>query len=141
MTRLLGSLVACLLALTLAPGSQAEPPALDARLECARLAAPGRVVCELTTEARVGKLVWSDALVVSAPAFARPLRSRVVAPLTPGTGEARTKLALVATQLGTGTLALLARGVICREGPAGESCQSESTPVSSVIEVGAQPAP
>jgi len=108
-----------------------------ADLSCRPIEGPGRVVCELTARASEGKLVWSDAIVVRAPAFAKPLRSRIVAQLgSAGTpGGASAKLALVASEVGTGTLELLARGVICREGPAGEWCEPVRSPVSVEIRV------
>ena len=121
---------------------QAEPPALQAQLTCERAAGPGRILCELRTSARSGRLVWSDALVLRAPPFAPPLRSRCVAKLesaaTPGTASA--KLALVASAPGQGQLELLARGVVCREGQNGEWCAPEVVPVSALVDVGA-PAP
>ena len=116
----------------------AEGPLFQASLSCPPAAAPGRIVCELVTRATAGKLVWSDALVVRAPVFARPLRSRFVAQLgaTPATGEASAKLALVATEVGDGKLELLARGVICHEGPAGEWCGPVRAAVTTDLWVG-----
>ena len=79
---------------------------------------------------------------VRAPAFARPLRSRFVAQLgTPGAaGGAWAKLALVASEAGAGKLELLARGVICENGPAGEWCVPVQAPVTVDVQVGAAPA-
>jgi hypothetical protein len=117
-------------------------PALDARVVCAPAIGPGRIVCEFSAAAPSGKLVWVDALVVKAPAFARPLRSRVVAPLAASgeRGTASAKLALVASELGQGTLDLLVRGVVCQEGPSGEHCAPLQARVSAAVNVG-QPAP
>jgi hypothetical protein len=117
-------------------------PELDARVACAPAVGPGRIVCELSAAASSGKLVWVDALVVKAPAFARPLRSRVVAPLAASgdLGTASAKLALVAAELGQGTLDVLVRGVVCHEGPSGEHCAPAQARVSAAVEVG-QPAP
>ncbi len=131
-----GLVVASLLGV--APAARAESPALSARVACAPAAGPGRIVCELNVSASAGKLVWVDALVVHAPAFARPLRSRFVAQVG-ALGTASVKLALVATELGRGELQLRVRGVLCHEGPSGESCGPEVVPVSAVVEVG-QPA-
>lgn len=119
----------------LSPSARADPPALAADLSCERVAAPGRVVCQLTANATSGKLVWSDVLVVRAPGFARPLRSRVVAAASEP-GVAAAKLALVATEPGSGTLEVLLRGVVCRAGPSGESCASEVLAASAAVEVG-----
>jgi hypothetical protein len=129
-----------LLAGLLLSGSvQADAPALQARLSCQRAAGPGRVLCELSTQASSGKLVWSDALVVRAPGFAAPLRSRVLAQLGAGSqpGAASAKLALVASGPGQGKLELLARGVVCRESATGESCLAVVLPVSALVAVDA----
>jgi hypothetical protein len=132
---------ACLfgLALGLLPTAplQADDSPFQASLSCQPAAGPGRLLCELTAHATHGKLVWSDALVVRAPAFARPLRSRFVAQLgTPAAaGGAWAKLALVASEAGEGKLELLARGVICHDGTTGESCVSVLTPVTATISV------
>jgi hypothetical protein len=118
--------------------AQADSSGLSARLECARATAPGRIVCELTASASSGKLVWVDALVVQAPPFARPLRSRFVAQTEPAgaLGTASAKLALVASELGIGELELRVRAVLCHEGPNGEWCGPQIVPVSGVVEVG-----
>jgi hypothetical protein len=127
---------------TFAVGVSAAEPMLTAQLTCQRAAGPGRLLCELNTRARSGKLVWSDALVVRAPDFARPLRSRFVAQLdSSGAQGASAKLALVAGAAGQGKLELLARGVVCNEGANGEWCAPEVLPVSALIEVGPALAP
>ena len=129
-----------LTAVSFVSAAEAEPApaaALTAQLVCQRAAAPGRILCELTTRARSGKLVWSDALVVSAPVFARPLRSRSVAELdASGAPRASSKLALVALSTGEGTLEVLARAVVCREGTNGEWCSPEVLPLTAPIVVG-----
>ncbi|HEX3854745.1 MAG TPA: hypothetical protein VHW01_27475 [Polyangiaceae bacterium] len=119
----------------------ADANALQARLSCQKAAGPGRVLCELTTKSSSDKLVWSDALVVRAPGFARPLRSRFVAQVGAGSepGAAWAKLALVASGPGQGQLELLARGVVCPEPGAGEPCKAVALPVSALIEVGQVP--
>ena len=130
-----GLLLAC--GLLLASRVQAEESPFQASLSCQPAAGPGRLLCELTTRATQGKLVWSDALVVRAPAFARPLRSRLVAQWgASALGGAWAKLALVASEAGEGKLELLARGVICDESPAGEACVPVLAPVTVDIRVG-----
>jgi hypothetical protein len=138
--------VAALLSVFVASHALGDDSALNAKLECARIAAPGRIVCELrasaTTFAGSGRLVWLDALVVRAPDFARPLRSRVVAQVTPAgssnqPGTAAAKLALVASSAGTGTLELSVRAVICRDGTNGEWCGPVVVRVASPVAVGA----
>jgi hypothetical protein len=121
----------------------AAEPALVANLECTPVAGPGRVLCKLTARAALGKLAWVDALVVRAPPFAPPLRARVVAEpraaADPDTAEA--KLALVATELGSGKLELLVRSVICHENASGEQCGPEVLAVSAAVSVGPTAAP
>jgi hypothetical protein len=134
-------LLAVLLGLALSGPVRADVNRLEAHLSCQRAAGPGRVLCELTTKPSSGKLVWSDALVVRAPSFARPLRSRFVAQLGAGSepGAAWAKLALVASEPGQGQLELLARGVVCHDPGAGESCKAVVLPVSALVEVGQGP--
>ena len=125
------------LGLSLASRVQADGPPFQASLSCQPTSGPGRIVCELSARATEGTLVWSDALVVRAPAFARPLRSRFVAQLgaPAASGGAWAKLALVASEAGAGKLELLARGVICRDGPAGEWCGPVQAKVSVELRV------
>ena len=127
-----------LLVILAAPAARADSPTLSARVECARASAPGRILCELSAQASSGRLVWVDALVVQAPPFARPLRARVVAAVNPEgvRGTASAKLALVASELGTGELKLRVRAVLCHEGSSGEWCGPEETAVSAAVEVG-----
>ena len=122
---------------SLAPCLRADPPELQAELHCAPAAGPGRILCELRTSARSGRLVWSDALVVRAPAFARPLRSRFLTQLgTAGAPEGGfAKLALVASEPGQGKLELLARAVVCRDGTNGEWCAPEVLNITTLVEV------
>jgi hypothetical protein len=138
-SRALAVLFVSACALSLASRVKADGAPFQASLSCQPAAGPGRILCELTTRAVEGKLVWSDALVVRAPAFARPLRSRFVARLgeAEGSGGAWAKLALVASEAGEGKLELLARGVICHDGPAGEGCAPVQAPVTVEIHVGA----
>jgi hypothetical protein len=129
--------------LVVSPSARAEDPMLSARVECAPAAGPGRILCQLNASTAAGKLVWVDALVVQAPPFARPLRSRVVAQLgaDPRTA-ASAKLALVASEQGQGELTVRVRAVICQEGPSGEACAPEQTLASGKITVaGAANAP
>jgi len=130
--------LALALGLSCASPLQADESPFQASLSCQRAAGPGRILCELTTRAVRGKLVWSDALVVRAPSFARPLRSRFVAQLgsAAAAGGAWAKLALVASEAGAGKLELLARGVICENGPAGEACNPVQAPVIVELRVG-----
>ena len=132
--------------LATASSGQAEGTPLLAHVECPRATAPGRIVCEVTANAATGRLVWVDALVVRAPAFARPLRSRVVAPVSsegaPGNpNSASAKLALVASELGTGELEVRVRAVICSETASGEWCGPELASVTAPVVVESAPLP
>jgi hypothetical protein len=136
--KLCASLLALALGFSLAPALSADNSPFEASLSCQPAAGPGRIVCELTTRATRGQLVWSDALVVRAPAFARPLRSRVMAQLgAPApAGGAWAKLALVASSPGEGKLELLARGVICQDGSGAERCTPVLAPITVDVRVG-----
>jgi hypothetical protein len=136
------SLAALAAGLVLAPVARADSagPTLSARVTCAPAKGPGRILCDLAVSAPSGKLVWVDVLVVKAPPFARPLRSRVVAQLG-ALGTASAKLALVASELGKGELELRVRSVLCHEGPNGEWCGPEVAPISGLVEVGQSPPP
>jgi hypothetical protein len=113
---------------------------IHANVVCAPVVGPGRVLCDLTVGASSGKLAWVDALVVRAPAFARPLRSRVVAAADPA-GSASVKLALVATEAGKGELQVRVRAVVCHEAQSGQWCGPETATVSGAVEVGQPAAP
>ncbi len=134
-------LLSLALGLAFSGAVRADANVLQAHLSCQSAAGPGRVLCELTTKPSSGKLVWSDALVVRAPGFARPLRSRFVAQVGAGAepGAAWAKLALVASGPGQGQLELLARGVVCPDPGAGEPCTAVVLPVSALVEVGQTP--
>ena len=117
----------------------AETPGLSASLTCRPEAAPGRVLCELTCAAAPGaRLVWADALVTEAPAFARPLRSRVSPERFGETGQNQRKLSLafVAAQPGTGPVSVRARAVVCRGQGDAERCQPEIRDVTAQLRVG-----
>jgi hypothetical protein len=94
----------------------AEPPSeLSARLVCPPRPGPGRVVCEAEIEIETGLLAWADVLVVEAPPFAPPLRSRVgpSALFMSSERRQRLQLALAATGAGSGHLRVRARAVLC----------------------------
>lgn len=126
-------------------GAEAEPESKgpDARLGCRREAAPGRVVCELELEVTEGRLSWADALVTSAPSFARPLRSRVAGSESSTPRRIRIELVLAATERGSGKISVLARSVACRSnsGGAEEQCDAYSREVSAMVVVGAESRP
>ena len=138
-----GAARALCFSLLLSTPLRAAPPALEAQLDCEPVSRPGRVLCEVKSRARAGTLVWSDVLVVRAPDFARPLRSRVLTELLAKDSAVLTsrKLALVATAPGQGRLELLVRAVICRAGGGEPSCSAETVTVTTWLSVAAPPAP
>jgi hypothetical protein len=103
------------------PASAAEAPELDARLACEPAPGPGRVRCSLA--ASVGpelRLGWVDALVLEAPPFARPLRSRIPYRGSLKEPKAELLLGLMARSTGRGRLAVRVRALVCpRQGVAG----------------------
>lgn len=114
----------------------ADAGALQVAAHCERALVPGRVLCEVSARASSGRLVWSDVLVVRAPAFARPLRSRVLAVLGASPEIATAKLAFVAAEVGEGRVLLLLRGVICNDANAAAACQAVTQPLSAALQVG-----
>jgi hypothetical protein len=115
----------------------AADPDLSTRLSCEPIPAPGRVRCALQLAVPSDlRLSWVDALVVAAPAFARPLRSRVAQrKLTGQEGKAEVHLALLASSTGRGTLTVRGRAVVCpRTGPG--ACRPVSSAASVELLVG-----
>ena len=132
--------MACALAgalVLLAAEAPALEPALSTYLRCDPAPAPGRLRCALSLEVTPDlRLSWVDALVVGAPAFVRPLRSRVPQrKLTGKDSKADVLLALLAHGTGRGTLTVRARAVVCaRDRPA--SCRPVARDASIELEVG-----
>jgi hypothetical protein len=94
---------------------RADANALSALLSCQPAPGPGRVVCEIEGEVSGGVLDWADAVVVSAPDFAPPLRDRVSLKQARARTQTRVRLpiALLADRLGQGTLEVRLRVVVC----------------------------
>jgi hypothetical protein len=97
-----------------APPGPAPAPAdaeLRGSMNCRAERETGRLVCSVELEAPTNEvLTWSDALVVSAPPAARPLRARVA-----GTGRPPRRIVL-GFVLGPGVggrIEVLARAVTC----------------------------
>ena len=126
------------LALALPAGAD-EPLGTKATLACRPEAAPGRVLCELRVTALPGaRLGWADALVTAAPAFVRPLRSRVSPERFAGAGatERKLSLALVASESGVGLVTVRSRAVVCRGQGEAERCRPELQDVQAEVRVG-----
>jgi hypothetical protein len=91
---------------------------LITEVTCDPLPGPGKVQCVVRVRPLGGALRWSDAIVLGAPTFAPPLRTRVAV------GDAKRNdsdgadfsLALAATADGVGELKVLARATVCGDG-------------------------
>jgi hypothetical protein len=123
--------------LLVAAAVPASEPVLSVVLRCEPAPAPGRVRCALALEVDESlRFTWVDALVVRAPAFARPLRSRVAQRKLSGKdSKAEVLLALLASGTGRGTFTVRARGVACSR-VAPSVCRPLSREASIELEVG-----
>jgi hypothetical protein len=118
-------------------GAAAREPVIDVEATCDVAAGPGKIHCIVRERPRGGKWTWGDVIVVSAPVFAPPLRTRVAA------GDASRNdaegadfgLALAATGDGSGELRVLARAVVCGD----SGCRPVRAEASAKVVVGAQP--
>jgi hypothetical protein len=104
---------------------------------CDPLSGPGKVQCLVRVRPVGGSLRWSDAIVLSAPPFAPPLRTRVaVGDAKRNDGEgADFSLALAATGDGVGELKVLARATVCGDG----GCRPVQAEGVARVTVGAAP--
>ena len=110
-------------ALSAPPEPVPAEPALKGRMDCRADRETGRLVCSVELEPPADEvLTWSDALVVSAPPAARPLRARVA-----GTGRPprRVVLGFVLGPGAGGRIEVLARAVTCPSGGT-RACASRS---------------
>jgi hypothetical protein len=115
----------------------ARTVSLVAEVACDPVPGPGKVQCVVRVRPVGGVLRWSDAIVLSAPPFAPPLRTRVAA------GDARRNdaegadfaLALAATADGIGELKILARATVCGDG----GCRPVQAEGTARVAVGTSP--
>jgi hypothetical protein len=115
-------------------------PRLDVAASCERKAAKGRVLCDVEFEVAEGRIAWADVVVVQAPPFAKPLRSRV------GVLDARSRtdkrihipVAFIATDQGHGTVAFRGRAVVCAATAVREACSPVEHDVAVELKVGAE---
>ena len=111
------------------PGGPAGPP-LRAAMDCRVDAGTGRLVCAVELDPPAGEeLTWSDALVVSAPPRAKPLRSRVSGS---GRPPRRIEIGFLLGPGDGGRIEVLARAVTCKVGRTGE-CRPSSQHVGFVV--------
>jgi len=120
----------------------AADAALSAGLTCESPLEPARIRCSLhiSTGAET-KVEWADALVVSAPSFALPLRARVPARLTAPNSEVDIPFGLVATSSGRGLLTVRARALVCGpRRPLAPRCRTVQREATLEVVVGREPA-
>ena len=121
-------------------GAARADAALGGSFSCPQRETAGRVVCEVNLSLRAGEssLVWVDALVLKAPPFLRPLRSRVTVPVSRGGGDAlNLPVAFVAQELGRAEVTVRVRAVACRRlDPAPSGCRPLQADFSTAIRVG-----
>jgi hypothetical protein len=114
-------------------------PRLDVSASCERKATKGRVLCDVEFEVPDGRIAWADVVVVQAPQFAKPLRSRV------GVLDARSRtdrrihipVAFIARDQGRGTVAFRGRAVVCSSASARETCSPVTHDAAVELKVGA----
>ena len=107
---------------------------LQAEVDCGALPNPGKMQCVVRLRPVGGSLHFSDAIVLSAPPFVRPLRDRVVvrdAKRSDG-GGADLPLPLAATGDGDGELYVMGRATVCNE----RGCRSVQAEASARVVVG-----
>jgi hypothetical protein len=123
--------VALAAALTGAPRAAATEAGLGAVIDCRMEAGTGRLLCTVGLTAPAGRtLSYSDALVVSAPPSARPLRSRVAS------RSGRPEQIVIGFVLGSGAggpIEVLARAVTCPSGPRTGACTPAQRRVSYAL--------
>jgi hypothetical protein len=136
--KLRGALALASLVLVATTASSAERR-IDVTASCERKAARGRVICDVEVEVRTGRLAWADVVVVTAPAFAPPLRSRIGAADARSRTDTRIRIpvAFVATSQGRGSVAVRARAVVCQAAADGaETCRTAMKDASAELVVG-----
>jgi hypothetical protein len=124
------ALAALLVTARRAAATEAE---LGAAMECRVEAGTGRLLCTVALEPPAGKtLSWSDAVVVSAPPSARPLRSRVAS--SAGHPE-RIVIGFVLGSGEGGRIEVVARAVSCPVSPRAGACTPSRRTVGYELEL------
>jgi hypothetical protein len=127
------------LVLTVAVAAAEPHGGATAQVHCERRSSSGRVVCEVESEVKQGRIVYADAIVIEAPEKARPLRSRVglseAIAVTPQ--RVRLPLGFFAEDLGSGTIRVRSRLVVClATGPRSETCLPRTVEARAELVVG-----
>jgi len=113
--------LACLLAPAVARSDAAD---VQASMSCAIEAGSGRLLCTVVfVSSKDRELSWTDAVVVSAPPSARPLRARVAS--ARGAPE-KILIGFVLSSGGGGRIEVRARAVTCPQAPRGGACRPET---------------
>ncbi len=119
--------------------SASATPSLDVTASCERRATKGRVICDVELEVASGRIAWADVVVMAAPPFAPPLRSRVGLADAQSRTDRRVRIpvALIATAQGKGNVTLNARATLCSpaEG-APATCRTTTREVATELIVG-----
>ena len=125
-------------AVALFAGTTSADDGLGVTFACEPKSSRGRVLCEVEIEALRGKLAWADAVVLSAPDFAPPLKTRVGSQGEKARSDRRVRLpiAFLAKTEGTGPVTIRARAVVCAQGGDGESCVTATRTVSAELRAG-----
>jgi hypothetical protein len=114
----------------------ATPSPLRAEVVCERAGVVGRVRCDVDVESQIdgARITWSDAQIVDCPKFAFPLKGRIgpddAAMRTPD--RWRWAFGLVAKEIGSGSISVRVRAVVCR----GDRCNATSITVAAPLVVG-----
>lgn len=125
-----------------APGAGSPSPAARVTVvaTCEPRAAKGRVVCDVELESDGGRIAWADVVVVEAPAFAPPLRSRIAMTEARTRTERRLRIpvAFVASGAGKGAVRFRGRAVVCvaRADGGGEVCETATNLAGAELVVG-----
>ena len=128
--------LAAVLALALAGHARGDE-GMKASMECRLEAGSGRLLCTVALAAPAGRVLsWSDALVVSAPPAARPLKSRVAS------GSGRPDQIVIGFVVGSGDggrIEVVARAVSCPAASRAGACTPERRTVSYDLKVPGAP--
>jgi hypothetical protein len=129
-------LLALLVGFRVAGAANGSGAALRVDARCDPLPGPGKVQCTVRERPVEGRLRWGDVIVLSAPLFAPPLRTRVAAgdATRSDADGADFSLALAATGDGVGTLRVLARAVVCGD----NGCRPVRAEATAEVAVGVQ---
>jgi hypothetical protein len=105
---------------------------LNAEVDCRPLPGPGKMQCVVRLRPVGGTLHFSDAIVLAAPAFAKPVRDRIVVRAGEHGDGAELPLTLTATADGDDELYVMGRATVC----GARGCRSVQAEASTRVVVG-----